>query len=73
MDALESKPAAGIALSHGSVYLLRITCNYQRASMAERPVVLALEQRKEKPRVAQFPPLSRKSFSGGVREPPGVR
>jgi hypothetical protein len=53
---LESKPAAGIALSPGSAYLLCITGNYQRASMAERPIMLPLEQRREKPRV--FPLLS---------------
>jgi hypothetical protein len=58
MGELESKPVAGIALSRGSAYLLGITGNYQRASMAERPVVLPFEQRKEQPRVTQFPLLS---------------
>jgi hypothetical protein len=66
MGALESKLAAGIAPSPGSAYWLPITGNYQRASVAERPVVLPPEQRKGSHGWGSSRCYRGKSFSAGV-------
>jgi hypothetical protein len=61
---LESKPAAGIALSPGSAYLLCITGNYQRASRLRDRSCSRLNKGERSHACSRC--YRRKSFFGGV-------